>query len=210
MNILILGGFGKLGQEVYRELAPLPEVNVTLFGRKHADAKPVTAANVFYGDATKVEDLVSALAGIDIVFSTLGPFEVEKYAVPLIEAMNEAGVGRLYWSTQFQIARPEVTQDMLDLAATFGFSEEVERNYVENQKLGASLIESSNLSYTLLLCHFFKYDDSVQKAIIEPSSQVIDGGPISVRSLAVTLSQLFQNPDDYRRAGVMISAMEER
>lgn len=208
MNVLILGGFGKLGEAVYRQLAPLSTINVTLFGRKHAEAPAYPAAKVIYGDATNVDDLKHALSGIDVVFSTLGPFDVEKFAVPLISAMTETGVTRLYWSTQFQIVQPTVTNDMIDLAATFGFSEEVERAYVENQTLGAKLIEDSDLNYTLLMCHFFKYDDTIQKSVVEPSGQAIHGGPISIYSLSVAISQLLQQPSDYQRAGVMISAKE--
>ncbi|WP_260201616.1 hypothetical protein [Lactiplantibacillus pentosus] len=70
MNVLIIGT-GKLGYEVYRRVAVMPECHVTLLDH-HRHDHDVSLATQLIGDATSVEDLKRALVGIDVVFSTVG------------------------------------------------------------------------------------------------------------------------------------------
>lgn len=206
MNIVILGAFGHLGKAVYQLLEPLPNVNLTLFGREKENIEVASTTKVIFGDATNPADLEEALQGKDVVFSTLGPFHVETFATPLVETMEKLGVGRLFWTTQFQIRQAEVTEENIALAKTFGFDEETERTYVANQKLGAQIIEDSSLDYTLLMPHFFKYDNSIEKAILQDEDEMVKGEPISIYSLAVVLANLLLQPESYNRSGVIISA----
>ncbi|MBC1435086.1 NAD(P)H-binding protein [Listeria rocourtiae] len=208
MNIVILGAFGHLGKAVYQLLEPLPNVNLTLFGREKANIEVASTTKVIFGDATSTADLEEALRGQDVVFSTLGPFHVEAFAKPLVETMEKLDVKRLFWTTQFQIKQDEVTAENIALAQTFGFDEETERTYVANQKLGAQIIEGSGLDYTLLMPHFFKYDNSVAKVILQGEDETVKGGPISIYSLAVGLVYLLLRPELYSKAGVIISATE--
>ncbi|MBC1501339.1 NAD(P)H-binding protein [Listeria weihenstephanensis] len=206
MNIVILGAFGHLGKAVYQLLEPLPDVNLTLFGREKENIEVAPTTKVIFGDATNTEDLERVLQGQDIVFSTLGPFHVETFATPLVETMEKLGVKRLFWTTQFPIRQETVTDENIELAKVFGFDEETERTYVANQQLGAKIIEESSLDYTLLMPHFFKYDNTIEKAILQDDDETVKGDPISIYSLAVVLANLVLQPDRYSRKGVIISA----
>lgn len=208
MNIVILGAFGHLGKAVYQLLEPLPNVNLTLFGWEKENIEVASTTKVIFGDATNPEDLEGALQGQDVVFSTLGPFHVETFAKPLVETMEKLDVKSLFWTTQFQIRQDEVTAENIALAKTFGFDEEMERTYVANQKLGAQIIEDSSLDYTLLMPHFFKYDNSIAKVILQDEDETVKGEPISIYSLAVGLVYLLLQPELYNKKGVIISAAE--
>lgn len=70
MNILIIGT-GKLGYEVYRRVAVMPQHHVTLLDH-HRHEHDVSLATQLIGDASNVDDLKCALRGIDVVFSTVG------------------------------------------------------------------------------------------------------------------------------------------
>ncbi|WP_421017160.1 NAD(P)H-binding protein [Furfurilactobacillus cerevisiae] len=205
---MILGGSGKLGQAVYKQLAPFSDVTLRLFDRGKSSHNDTPLAEHIIGDATSVDDLKRALQGIDVVFSTLGPFHVETFAKPLTEAMNATGVKRLFWTTQFQIAAPTVTKENLVLAQTFGFDEKTERDYVANQTLGAKIIEAGHLDSTLLLCHFFDYNDAVQRVIVEPAAPKVSGGPISIGSMAIVIADMLRHEERYRQPQLMISALK--
>ncbi|MCH4009158.1 NAD(P)H-binding protein [Companilactobacillus sp.] len=204
MNILILGT-GKLGYEVYKKVSVFSGTNITLFDRTPSE-QDTSLAKQIIGDATNVDDLKAALKGIDVVYSTLGPFDVDQFAKPLVKAMEETGVKRLFWTTQFQLNYPEITPENFALAKTFGFSEEIETNYVTGQKAGADTIKNSNLDYTLLLCHFFKYNDDVEKSIVEPVREKVSGEPISLYSLSLSIAEMLYNQDNYPEKEYMISA----
>lgn len=208
MKILILGSSGILGQAVLKQLAPLPDVTIRAFDRGKKSVVYPDFVEHAVGDATNVTDLKAALKDVDVVFSTLGPFNVETYATPLVQAMQETGVTRLFWSTQFQIYDKDISSDNLALAATFGFDEATERGYVQNQREAADIIEAGNLNSTLLMIHFFKYDDTLQHAILDPKGQPVSGGPISIPSLATVLAEMLHHEADYREDAIQISAVK--
>lgn len=143
-----------------------------------------------------------------MVFSTLGPFKVETFATPLVQAMQEAGVSRLFWSTQFQIYDDGISPENLKLAASFGFDEATERGYVENQRQAADIIEATHLDSTLLMIHFFNYDQSIQHAVLDAKDQPVSGGPISIASLAIVLAEMLHHEADYRQDAIKISAKD--
>ncbi|WP_349516154.1 NAD(P)H-binding protein [Leuconostoc suionicum] len=204
-NILILGSSSPLGFEVVNQLLPLPEVNIIAFDRGKAGIQYPQGVCHIIGDATNEDDLKDALKNIDTVFSTLGPFSVEKFAHPVVKVMTEEGVKRLFWTTEYQIFDKIISQKDIDLAATFGFDEEIERSYVENQKLGASIIQNSNLNYTLLLAHFFEYKDRIHKIYLNSIDEEIQGGPISVVSFAKILAEMIYHDELYEYSAIKIS-----
>ncbi|GAT17967.1 NAD(P)H-binding protein [Secundilactobacillus silagei] len=208
MKILILGSSGILGQAVVKQLAPLPDVDLRVFDRGKKGVTYPDFVEHIVGDATSVADLKDALNGVDVVFSTLGPFKVETFATPLVQAMQEAGVSRLFWSTQFQIYDDGISPENLKLAASFGFDEATERGYVENQRQAADIIEATHLDSTLLMIHFFNYDQSIQHAVLDAKDQPVSGGPISIASLAIVLAEMLHHEADYRQDAIKISAKD--
>jgi putative NADH-flavin reductase len=205
MNILIIGT-GKLGYEVYRRVAVMPQHHVTLLDH-HRHEHDVSLATQLIGDASNVDDLKRALRGIDVVFSTVGITHAAQFATALVQAMDAVGVKRLFWTTQFQINYDQISEAMYTLAhREFGFSREVETTYVAGQKAGAAVIRNSDLDYTLLACHFFKYNDEVDQLIVEPAGNAVSGGPLSLFSLATLITDMLEHPQDYPQRELMISA----
>lgn len=205
MNILIIGT-GKLGYEVYRKVAVLPKSHVTLLDH-HRHDHDVSLATQLIGDASKVADLKRALQGIDAVFSTVGITHATQFATALVQAMDEVGVKRLFWTTQFQINYSHISEEMFVLAQReFGFSREIETTYVAGQKAGAAVIKASDLDYTLLECHFFKYNDDIDRLIVEPAGKSITGGPVSLPTLATLITDMLYHESDYPEHELMISA----
>lgn len=205
-NILILGSSSALGKAVLDQLCVLPNIEITAFDRGNKDVIYPNFVKHIIGDATDYNDLKEALVGIDIVFSTLGPFEMEKFATPLVKAMTELNIQRLFWTTQYQILDSEVSKENLDLALDFGFSEAVELTYVETQKAGAEIIRNSSLNYTLLMLHFFYYDNRLQQTVLNFQQEPIEGGPISVGTLAKMISEMIYHEELYEQRFIKISA----
>ena len=208
MRILVLGSSGVLGQAVVNRLAPLPDVTVRAFDRGKKDVKYPAFVEHTVGDATSVADLKGALKDVDVVFSTLGPFNVESFATPLVQAMQESEVKRLFWSTQFQIVNKEITPADLKLAASFGFDEADDRGYVGTQRNGANIISAGHLDSTLLLIHYFKYDQTIQHAVLDAVDQPMAGGPISVPTLAAVIAEMLSHEADYRDTAYKVSAKD--
>lgn len=205
-NILILGSSSALGIAVLEQLCVLPNIQITAFDRGKESVSYPNFVKHIVGNATDYNDLKKALDNVDIVFSTLGPFEMEKFAIPLVQVMTELNIKRLFWTTQFQIFDSEVTQENLEMALDFGFSEEVELKYVETQKSGAKIIQNSSLDYTLLMLHFFYYDNRLQQAILNNPEEPMVGGPVSIGTLSKVLADIIYHEDLYQEKFIKISA----
>ena len=204
MNILIIGT-GKLGYEVYRRVAVMPQHHVTLLDH-HRHEHDVSLATQLIGDASNVDDLKRALRGIDVVFSTVGRTHAAQFATALVQAMDAVGVKRLFWTTQFQINYDQISEAMYTLARReFGFSREVETTW-PGQRPGLRLSGIVILDYTLLACHFFKYNDEADQLIVEPAGNAVSGGPLSLFSLATLITDMLEHPQDYPQRELMISA----
>lgn len=57
--------------------------------------------------------------------------------------------------------------------------------------------------------HFFKYNQGIEKGIFQSRNEIVQGGPISIYSLFVTIVQILLQPDCYHRMGVIISAEKD-
>lgn len=207
MKTLILGSSGTLGQAVVSKLAPLPDVELRVFDRGKKGIHYPAFVDHVVGNATSEDDLAAALQGVDVVFSTLGPLKVDAFARPLVAAMANAGVQRLFWTTQFQIYQPSLTRADFELAAQHGFDEQVERDYVQNQREGADIISASPLKSTLLMAQFFTSEDTIQHAVLDGKSQPISGGPISVSTLSTVIAEMVAHPTNYTQQAYKISAL---
>lgn len=208
MKILILGSSGALGQAVVNQLAPLPDVTIRAFDRgKPGVVYPGFVEHVV-GDALNVADLTAAMQDVDVVFSTLGPYKVDEFATAVVQAMRDARVQRLFWTTQFQIYDDQITPAGYKLAADFGFDAATEESYVANQRAAADIITAAGLQSTLLMVHFFQYEQTVQHAVLDAVDQPVSGGPISLGTLPVVVAEMLHHEADYRQVAIKVSAAQ--
>lgn len=144
-QVILIGAKGRTSREIIPRLLQQPELRLTLFLR---DAKRLQLPNdsriaIFEGDATRLDDLRQAVAGQDIVISTLGGADLDSKTANLVQAMTDAGVRRLIALCAGGI------YDELPEPFNSWDREQVGHTRPVNLKM-AQVIERSALDYTLL------------------------------------------------------------
>lgn len=94
-RVLVVGGVGQIGRHVVRLLATLPEVKTVIVGDIATERAELLAselgergeARAF--DATDRVQLDEALADVDLVVNTMGPFD--RFGLPILTAAIENG-----------------------------------------------------------------------------------------------------------------------
>ncbi|GAB1052229.1 MAG: hypothetical protein Sw1PiTSA_37430 [Shewanella algae] len=97
MHILLIGANGRSAQAILPRLLEIKEVQLTLFLRRSERLQHLynDRVRLVEGDANKVDDLVSALPGIDLVINTMGGMDLDRKTRNLVHAMENAQVQRL-------------------------------------------------------------------------------------------------------------------
>jgi saccharopine dehydrogenase-like NADP-dependent oxidoreductase len=112
-RILVTGGAGAMGRHACAVVADAPDMSLLVADRNEARAAELAAslggdATTLALDITDAGALRSALAGVDVVLNTVGPFF--RYGRPVLEAAIEQGVHYLDITDDW-----EPTLDMLEL-----------------------------------------------------------------------------------------------
>ena len=96
-NVLILGAAGLSATAIIPRLLQQADVKLTLFARpgKKLPVQENERIRIIKGDALKESDMKQAVAGQDIVISTLGGMDLAEKTENIVRAMRQAGVPRL-------------------------------------------------------------------------------------------------------------------
>lgn len=142
-KVLVIGASSRIALWADQLLAADPTIDLTLFLR-HPDKLPaeLQMQKVVVGDATNRADVQKAVAGMDVVYASLAG-DVQAAATTLVQAMDEAGVKRLIWTSSLGIYN--------EIPGEFGcWNQQVMGDYYRRYRLAADVIEGSDLDYTII------------------------------------------------------------
>lgn len=96
-NVLILGAAGLSAAAIIPRLLQQADVKLTLFARpgKKLPAQENERIHIIKGDALNEADMKQAVAGQNIVISTLGGMDLAEKTENIVRAMQASGVPRL-------------------------------------------------------------------------------------------------------------------
>ncbi|WP_295718493.1 NAD(P)H-binding protein [Mucilaginibacter sp.] len=186
-RVLIIGATGSLARYVIETLQQLQNVKLTLFLRNKAGLSRhlVPGSTLIEGDAMKYMDVLTAVAGQDIVYVNLAG-NLEAMAKNIVKAMLDSGVKRIVAISSIGIYQQPIRQIL-----------------VPYRKL-ADVIEGSGLDYTILRPDWFTSADEVDYAITR-KGEPEGGTAISRKSIAAFVASVVQNPDLYKNENLGIS-----
>lgn len=199
-RVLILGANGKIARIVEQNLLSNSEYHLTLVLRNASRlAKLENAENVTLveGDIDDRSLLDQVMSGQDIIYANLNG-NMEKHAKNIVEMMQKNDVKNLIW----------ITGSGLYHETPDPFGSWVE-NYVgheskEETRRAAKIIETSDLSYTIIRAAYMTNDDGVDYELTQ-KGETFKGTMISRKSIAYLVVKIIDQPTDYHRESLGIS-----
>ena len=155
-RVLIIGAAGSVAREATNGFLQATNANLRLFLRNAQRLESVQKANpnrveLFEGDATNLESLKAAMAGVDIVYANLAGRNLGEMAAQIIAAMKAAGVSRLIWVGSYGVYDGEIPESEMDRI----------RAYNPPHRQAVAAIEKSDLNYTIIRAEWFSGKDEI-------------------------------------------------
>lgn len=194
MNIAILGATGKFGRPFTAKLLAKPEYHLTLLsksaGNSYEDSYRITAVNI---DATNMKDLKKVLDNQDVVFCAVSGVDQPAIARNLVEINPK----RLIYMTVVGIYN--------ELAEDNGgeYNVENEPEQIPNRN-AVSLIEKSDVDYTILRCGYLIYGKE-DDYVITKKGETPKGYVSTSKSVEKIALEIIENPKLYSRESISIT-----
>ncbi|PAW92309.1 NAD-dependent dehydratase [Mucilaginibacter sp. MD40] len=186
-NILILGASGQVARLVTERLSENSSVYLTLYLRDASRLRSMEGERIrlVEGDILDEEKLQEAMKGQDIVYVNINGQE-DSIARQTITAMQNAGVKRLIFIAAIGIYH--------EVPGAFGqWNEQMIGPILERYRKAASLIEASQLEYTILRPTWYTNKDEVDYTISQ-KGEPVKGTEISRKSVADLVVRLIKDP----------------
>lgn len=194
MNIAIIGATGKFGRLFTAKLLTKPDYHLTLISRtvanKFEDNHRITAKSL---DATSQKDLKKALEDVDIVYCAVSGTDQPVIARNLVEL----NVNRLIYMTVVGI------YNELDEGNGAEFNVDNESEQIPNRN-AASIIEDSNLDYTIFRCGYLVHGDEDDYAITEKGESP-KGYVSTIASVEKIALEIIEDGKKYSRESISIT-----
>lgn len=199
-KVLILGAYGKIARIVEKRLLDNPDYQLTLVLR-HAcrldSLKNHNNVTVIEGDVSDKSLLTKVIADQDVVYANLNG-QMERWAQNIVFSMQQNSVAQLIWITGSGLYH--------EVPDPFGSWVE---NYVghaskEDTRRAARIIESSQLSYTIIRAAYMTDDAEIDYELTK-KGETFKGTMISRSSIADFVIKIINDPNKYQRESFGIS-----
>lgn len=183
---LIIGATGRIASWAAEMLKDHPDIELTLFLRnKKKLPADLQDQNIVIGDATRADDLVKAVQGQDVVYASLAG-DVVTEAQAIVEAMDQADVKRLIWTSSLGIYD--------EVPGAFGkLNTRALPGYLQTYRRAADVVTNSDLDYTIIRPAWLTDLDEVDYEITHHNS-AFKGTEVSRKSVAAYAVSLIQDP----------------
>ena len=180
LRILILGANGQLARNTIPFFLKHPDVHLILYMRqsdrlKNPDPGRVT---ILEGDVLDLKTLKSAMQGQDVVYANLAG-AMEQQTKTIVSAMHATGLKRLIFISSMGIYG-EVPGEKY-------------RSILDPYRDSTSVIESSDLEYTILRPGWFTHDDEINYQTTQ-KGEPFKGHDVSLNSLSDLIVKLALSP----------------
>ena len=193
MNIAILGATGNFGRLFAAKLLANPNYHIIAIsksaGNIYEDSFRVTTKTI---DATNKKDLKNALEDVDLVYCAVSGPDQAAIARNLVELNPK----RLIYMTVVGIYN-----ELEGEGAEFNLENETEQ--IPNRN-AASIIEESDLDYTILRLGYIVYSDE-KEFVITKKGESAKGYVTNVKPVEDIILDIIKNPDLYSRESIAIT-----
>jgi uncharacterized protein YbjT (DUF2867 family) len=179
-KVLILGANGQIARLATAQLLTTTDAKLTLYLRQARRLRGVESrcVRVVEGDVLDAAKLREAMTGQDVVYANLAG-QLEPQAQAIVEAMGATGLKRLIFVSSMGIY-DEVPGE------TFG-------RVLDPYRASATIIEASDLDYTLVRPAWFTDDEEIDYETTN-KGEPFRGSVVSKKSVADLIVKLVQSP----------------
>jgi len=201
-RILVLGATGLFGKALVKKLLENEDCEIIAFSRHskkiYADSKRLTAVN---GDATKAEDLIAPMNGVDVVYCAVSGESLPTVAKTIVKVMPLCKVSRLLFMGAVGIYN-EIPVELDD-------DDNVRNNPEQIPNLEAvEIIEKSDLNYTILR-HGYLQDGDEDDYSLTFKGEKAKGFESTISSVIKIAVELIADDALYSRQSVGITKNQQ-
>jgi len=173
-RILIIGATGSIGSKLRKTLLSKTDYKLTLYSTR-ANRLQVNAGRevAVAGDVFNKNDLARAVANQDVVFAALSG-DLGRMAKSIVDVMEKSTTKRLIFITSMGIYN--------EIPRSVGGGNLNENSMLRPYREAADVIESSNLSYTLIRPGWF--DEGSDNYEITRKGELFKGHDVSRQAIA--------------------------
>ena len=173
-RILIIGATGSIGSKLRKTLLSKTDYKLTLYSTR-ANRIQVNAGRevAIAGDVFNKNDLARAVANQDVVFAALSG-DLGRMAKSIVDVMEKSTTKRLIFITSMGIYN--------EIPRSVGGGNLNENSMLRPYREAADVIESSNLSYTLIRPGWF--DEGSDNYEITKKGELFKGHDVSRQAIA--------------------------
>lgn len=187
-KVLIIGADSRIARWADQMLESERNVELTMFVRHRAKLPAsLKQDHVTVGDATRVDDLLPAIKGQDVVYASLGG-DVISAAKAIVEAMGQAGVKRLIRTSSLGIYD--------EVPGEFGqLNTRALPGYLQTYRQAADVVTNSNLDYTIIRPAWLTDEDEIDYEVTH-HNDTFKGTEVSRQSVAAYAVHLIKHPEE--------------
>lgn len=190
-KIAVLGASGQIAQLAEPLLLKDENNELVLFLRhpNKLDASQLdqNRIEIVKGDASRVEELSEALAGVDIVYANLAGSNIEDQAKAVVAAMDKLGIKRLIWISSLGVYD--------EVPGKFGeWNKATLGSYLTTYRSAADVITASDLDYTIIRPAWLTNKDEVDYEETIGAQTPFKGTEVSRLSVASHVADLVADP----------------
>jgi putative NADH-flavin reductase len=203
MNILILGGTGRVGSQI-ATYALRDKHHVTVLVRNPEKIDINSNFTIIQGNVLNKDDIVSAIHGIDVVFSALstdGTTTLSESMPFIIEAMEHEGIKRIITIGTAGILQSRTTPNTLRYQSSE--SRQKSTRASEDHHKVYDMLKQSTLEWTIVCPTYLPDEERVGSYRIDRDFLPEGGSKISVQDTAeFTLKQIKESDYIKSRVGI--------
>lgn len=188
-KILILGAAGQIARHAIQQFLEEGSSELTLYLRKSQRLRKLKGdrVEVIEGDVMDTPLLEQSVRGHDVVYANLAGDNIADQARSVVSALDAADVRRLIWISTLGIYD--------EVPGAFGKwnHEQLDGGYLEPYSAAASVIESSDLDYTIIRPAWLTDKDEVDYELTS-KGEPFKGTEVSRKSVADLVVKLAQDP----------------
>jgi len=190
-RVLILGANGQLARHTTDLFLRTTDAQLTLYLRRASRLKnpDPTRVRIIEGDVLDGRTLTSAMEDQDVVYANLAG-DMKRQAESIVQSMHAAGVKRLIFISSMGIYG-EVPGERY-------------RSVLDPYRDSATVIESSDLDYTVVRPGWFTQDEEVDYRITQ-KGEPFKGHNVSLNSLSDLIVKLAITPGLHVRQSLGVS-----
>jgi uncharacterized protein YbjT (DUF2867 family) len=189
IRVLVLGAAGKIARHAIQQFLEEGSSELTLYLRRSQRLKKLKGdhVEVVEGDVMDTRLLEQTARGHDVVYANLAGDNIADQARSVVSALDAASVRRLIWISTLGIYD--------EVPGAFGKwnHDQLDEGYLGPYSAAASVIESSDLDYTIIRPAWLTNTDEVDYELTS-KGESFKGTEVSRKSVADLVVKLARDP----------------